>query len=68
MIDVALTRVHVTTAVPVAVPVVAIDAILTVPHAEEPASTVPAFATGPPVAGSVPADFVRILAEEPLSF
>ena len=55
---VELTREHVTSAVPVAV--VAILAILTVPHAEEPATV------APEVASSVPADRVRIFAEEPL--
>jgi len=58
---VELTREHVTSAVPVAV--VAILAILTVPHAEEPAATV---VPEPAVASSVPADRVRIFAEEPL--
>jgi hypothetical protein len=62
MIDVALTRVHVTNAVTGTV-ALAIVAIFTVPHAEELAATVVPV---PADASSRPADFVRILAEAPL--
>ena len=59
IIEVALTRVHVTVAVTVT-PLPDKLGILTVPHAEELAAAVPADAS------SRPADFVRILAEAPL--